>query len=143
MSRLGMVRVKLKLKEMNTEHELFGELHEQEENELFGNEHKRQHEAQNFHLTTKIDMKNETIINQQKPHDAKQMLDAGWISGDENPTNTQDVIAMVVDGTFFMARYYHESKWNFYFSDTGLKSDDTRRMKVICWLPLERLPACR
>jgi len=31
---------------MNTEHELFGELHEQEENGLFGNEHKRQHEAQ-------------------------------------------------------------------------------------------------
>lgn len=31
---------------MNTEHELFGEHHEQEENGLFGNEHKRQHEAQ-------------------------------------------------------------------------------------------------
>ncbi len=31
---------------MNTEHELFGELHEQEENGLFGNEHRRQHEAQ-------------------------------------------------------------------------------------------------
>lgn len=30
---------------MITEHELFGELHEQEENGLFGNEHKRQHEA--------------------------------------------------------------------------------------------------
>ena len=31
---------------MNTEHELFGELHEQEENGLFGNEHIRQYEAQ-------------------------------------------------------------------------------------------------
>lgn len=31
---------------MNTENELFGELHEQEENGLFGNEHKRQYEAQ-------------------------------------------------------------------------------------------------
>jgi hypothetical protein len=31
---------------MNTEHELFGELHEQEENGLFGNEHRRQYEAQ-------------------------------------------------------------------------------------------------
>lgn len=31
---------------MNTEHELFGELHEQEENGLFGNEHRRQSEAQ-------------------------------------------------------------------------------------------------
>ncbi len=30
---------------MITEHELFGELHEQEENGLIGNEHKRQHEA--------------------------------------------------------------------------------------------------
>jgi hypothetical protein len=30
---------------MNTEHELFGELHEQEENGLFGNEHRRQYEA--------------------------------------------------------------------------------------------------
>ena len=34
------------LKMMNTEHELFGELHEQEENGLFGNEHRRQYEAQ-------------------------------------------------------------------------------------------------
>ena len=31
---------------MNTEHELFGELHEEEENGLFGNEHRRQYEAQ-------------------------------------------------------------------------------------------------
>lgn len=31
---------------MNTEHELFGELHEQEENGLFGNEHRRQYEEQ-------------------------------------------------------------------------------------------------
>ena len=31
---------------MNTEHELFGELHEQEEAGLFGNEHRRQYEAQ-------------------------------------------------------------------------------------------------
>lgn len=31
---------------MNAEHELFGELHEQEENGLFGNEHRRQYEAQ-------------------------------------------------------------------------------------------------
>jgi uncharacterized protein (DUF983 family) len=31
---------------MNTEHELFGELHEQEENGLFGNEHRRKYEAQ-------------------------------------------------------------------------------------------------
>ena len=30
---------------MNTEHELFGELHEQEESGLFGNEHRRQYEA--------------------------------------------------------------------------------------------------
>lgn len=30
---------------MNTEHELFGELHEQEETGLFGNEHRRQYEA--------------------------------------------------------------------------------------------------
>jgi hypothetical protein len=31
---------------MNTENELFGELHEQEEYGLFGNEHRRQYEAQ-------------------------------------------------------------------------------------------------
>ena len=31
---------------MNIENELFGELHEQEENGLFGNEHRRQYEAQ-------------------------------------------------------------------------------------------------
>lgn len=31
---------------MITENELFGELHEQEENGLFGNEHRRQYEAQ-------------------------------------------------------------------------------------------------
>ena len=31
---------------MNTEHELFGELHEHEENGLFGNEHIRHYEAQ-------------------------------------------------------------------------------------------------
>lgn len=31
---------------MNTEHELFRELHEREENGLFGNEHRRQYEAQ-------------------------------------------------------------------------------------------------
>ena len=31
---------------MNTENELFGELHEQEEHGLFGNEHRRQYEAQ-------------------------------------------------------------------------------------------------
>lgn len=35
---------------MNTEHELFGELHEQEENGLFGNEHRRQHEEQQEQL---------------------------------------------------------------------------------------------
>lgn len=31
---------------MGNENELFGELHEQEENGLFGNEHRRQYEAQ-------------------------------------------------------------------------------------------------
>lgn len=31
---------------INTENELFGKLHEQEENGLFGNEHRRQYEAQ-------------------------------------------------------------------------------------------------
>lgn len=31
---------------MNTENELFGELHEQKEEGLFGNEHRRQYEAQ-------------------------------------------------------------------------------------------------
>jgi len=31
---------------MENENELFGELHEQEENGLFGNEHRRQYEAQ-------------------------------------------------------------------------------------------------
>ena len=31
---------------MGKEEELFGELHEQEENGLFGNEHRRQYEAQ-------------------------------------------------------------------------------------------------
>ena len=31
---------------MNTENELFGEIHEQEENGLFGNEHRRQYEEE-------------------------------------------------------------------------------------------------
>lgn len=75
-------------------------------------------------------------------NNANAMLDVGWISGNEIPQHTKDVIAMVTDGTFFMARHYYDTKWNFYFSDTGLKPDDTRRMKVVCWLPLERLPAC-
>lgn len=35
---------------MNTENELFGELHEQEENGLFGNEHRRQYEGQQEEL---------------------------------------------------------------------------------------------
>ena len=77
------------------------------------------------------------------PNSANAVLAAGWISGSEIPSHTNDVIAEVLDGTFFMARYYHDTKWNFYFSDTGLKPDDTRRMKVVRWLPLERLPACR
>ena len=47
-TQIGVVRIlttKLYTK-MNAEHELFGELHEQEENGLFGNEHRRQYEAQ-------------------------------------------------------------------------------------------------
>ena len=46
--QIGVVRLlttKLNTK-MNTGQELFGELHEQEENGLFGNEHRRQYEAQ-------------------------------------------------------------------------------------------------
>jgi hypothetical protein len=35
---------------MNTENELFGEAHEQEENGLFGNEHRRQYNSQNVYL---------------------------------------------------------------------------------------------
>lgn len=83
------------------------------------------------------------MSNEEKNgNNANAMLAAGWISGNETPQHTKDVIAMVTDGTFFMARHYHDTKWNFYFSDTGLKPDDTKRMKVVCWLPLERLPAC-
>lgn len=35
---------------MNTEHELFGELHEQEEYGLFGNEHRRQYSAVSYQV---------------------------------------------------------------------------------------------
>ncbi len=46
---------------MNTEHELFGELHEQEENGLFGNEHRRQYEAQHEALRL-------SAVSYQLPH---------------------------------------------------------------------------
>lgn len=46
---------------MNTENELFGELHEQEEKGLFGNQHRRQYEAQQeaLHLSA---------VSYQLPH---------------------------------------------------------------------------
>jgi hypothetical protein len=47
---------------MNTEHELFGELHEQEENGLFGNEHRRQYEAQQETLRLIAQMMNKERI---------------------------------------------------------------------------------
>jgi hypothetical protein len=43
----------------------------------------RKIEAQNFHLTTKFDMKNETTINHQTPPDAKRMLCAGQLTCDK------------------------------------------------------------
>jgi len=67
------------------------------------------------------------------------MIKAGWIFGNQAPEHANDVLVMISDGTFFMARHYRDTKWNFYFSDTGLKPDNTERMKVTCWLPLERL----
>ena len=46
---------------MNTESELFGELHEQEENGLFGNEHRRKYEAQQEALRL-------SAVSYQLPH---------------------------------------------------------------------------
>ena len=57
------------------------------------------------------------------------------------PKENKDVIAVLSDGTYFMARHSSVAGWGFYFLDNGLQFDDSIGRKVTHWLPLTALPS--
>ncbi len=63
-----------------------------------------------------------------------------WVPVSTLPPENKDVIAVLTDGTFFMARHSRLSGWAFYFSDNGLQFDDIAARNVTHWLPLTALP---
>ncbi len=64
-----------------------------------------------------------------------------WISASILPKENTDVIAVLSDGTFFMAKHSRAFGWGFYFSDNGFQFDDSVGRKVTHWLPLTSLPS--
>ena len=64
-----------------------------------------------------------------------------WRPASVPPKENKDVIAVLSDGTYFMARYSSVSGWGFYFLDNGLQFDDSIGRKVTHWLPLTALPS--
>ena len=63
-----------------------------------------------------------------------------WNPASTLPPQNKDVIAVLTDGTFLMARHSRLLGWAFYFSDTGLQFDDIVARNVTNWLPLTALP---
>ena len=64
-----------------------------------------------------------------------------WIPAVTLPKENKDVIAILSDGTFFMARHSSISGWGFYFLDNGFQFDDTVGRNVTHWMPLTALPS--
>jgi enterochelin esterase-like enzyme len=64
-----------------------------------------------------------------------------WYPASTPPKHNGDVIAVLSDGTFFMARHNNISGWGFYFLDNGLQFDDTLGRNVTHWMPLSSLPS--
>ncbi len=64
-----------------------------------------------------------------------------WHPASTPPKHNGDVIAVLSDGTFFMARHNNLSGWGFYFLDNGLQFDDTLGRNVTHWMPLSSLPS--
>lgn len=63
-----------------------------------------------------------------------------WKPASVLPKENKDVIAVLSDETYFMARYSIVSGWGFYFLDNGFQFDDSIGRKVTHWLPLTALP---
>lgn len=63
-----------------------------------------------------------------------------WIPANNPPKENKDVIAVLKNGTFFMARYSSVNGWGFYFLDNGFQYDSTVSKAVSHWLPLSSLP---
>ena len=79
----------------------------------------------------------------QKRHEAEieSLEPETWRRASVLPKENKDVIAVLSDGTFFMARHSSISGWGFYFLDNGLQFDDSIGRKVTHWLPLTALPS--
>ena len=63
-----------------------------------------------------------------------------WNPVSNPPKENKDVIAVLRNGTFFMARYSSVSGWGFYFLDTGLQFGSLSKNMVTHWMPLSALP---
>jgi len=63
-----------------------------------------------------------------------------WNPASKPPNENKDVIAVLKDGTFFMARYSGVSGWGFYFLDNGLQFGDSAAKRVTHWMPLSAFP---
>ena len=64
-----------------------------------------------------------------------------WKPASDLPKDNKDVLAVVRDGTFFMARHSSVSGWGFYFLDNGFQYDNSKGREVTHWMPLTNIPS--
>ena len=86
---------------MNTENELFGELHEQEENGLFGNEHRRQYEAQQEEL------RQSAVSCWVSVSESLPQTDGTYLTFTKNKVSESIGFTLFVDGQFMSSFVTH------------------------------------
>lgn len=85
-------------------------------------------------------LKLENALIQAQIEDEAEKLVETWRPASVPPKENKDVIVVLADGTYFMARYSSLSGWGFYFIDNGFQFDFSIGRKITHWMPLASLP---